>query len=292
MGHGTFQAGELTAVIGDNSEHENHRAGYNGVWSLQHQSGTRSLFVPGIAGLNFEHIVSGEGEENRDIFFEPRKAPMTYRKISDTECELYQPPTPTFHLESWTTFKMSPPHAIDMTFRCRPDQHAFNFGYIGLFWASYINAPADKSIYFRGGLPGQTRPLWSQFCSQMHNRDSTVRGVKDNFQMTFADDTRETLYKSFSPMQFDTSMFYGNFDDHTFAVMLKSDDGLIRLSHSPSGGGGNAERETTNPAWDFQFIIPEYEVNAEYTLQARAIFREKCSRDEILSEWEAWNAAK
>ena len=83
MAHDTFQIGDLTAVIGDNAEHTDdagkHRAGYNGLWSLQHRTGTRSLFVPGIAGLNLEHIVSGEGEDERDVFFEPRRAPMTFQ---------------------------------------------------------------------------------------------------------------------------------------------------------------------------------------------------------------------
>lgn len=288
MGHDTFQIGDLTAVIGDNAEHESHRAGYNGVWSLQHRSGKRSLFVPGIAGLNFEHIISGEGEENREIFFEPRNAPMSFKRLSESECELHQPPTPNFQLESWTTFKLSAPHYIDITFRCRPDQHVFERGYIGLFWASYINAPEDKSFYFRGGLPGQTRPLWSQFCTQAHNRDSTIRNKKDKFEMTYSDDTRAALYKSFSPMQFDEPMFYGNFEDHTFIVMLDTDDGLLRLTHSPSGGGGNADFQTTNPAWDYQFIIPQYEVNEEYTLRTRAVFRERCSRSEVLKEWENW----
>jgi hypothetical protein len=36
MGHATFRAGDLTAVIGDNAADGNHRAGYNGLWSLTH----------------------------------------------------------------------------------------------------------------------------------------------------------------------------------------------------------------------------------------------------------------
>lgn len=31
MAHDTFRAGDLTAIIGDNSAHEQHRAGYNGL---------------------------------------------------------------------------------------------------------------------------------------------------------------------------------------------------------------------------------------------------------------------
>lgn len=38
----------------------------------------------------------------------------------------------------------------------------------------------------------------------------------------------------------------------------------IRMSHSPSGGGNNAEYQTTNPAWDFQFIVLNYDVMKPY----------------------------
>ena len=47
--------------------------------------------------------------------------------------------------------------------------------------------------------------------------------------------------------------------------------------------------ETTNPAWDWQFIVPKYEVNKEYKYRARlAVLRPKCSREEILKEVENW----
>jgi hypothetical protein len=52
MAHATFQAGELTAEIGDNGAAGDHRAGYNGVWNLRHSKSSRSLFVPAYAGLN------------------------------------------------------------------------------------------------------------------------------------------------------------------------------------------------------------------------------------------------
>ena len=52
MSHTTLQAGDLAAVIGDNSALGEHRAGYNGVWSLQHAKGTRSRFVPAVSCVN------------------------------------------------------------------------------------------------------------------------------------------------------------------------------------------------------------------------------------------------
>jgi hypothetical protein len=101
--HDTFSVGDITAVIGDNSAHETHKAGYNGLWSLTHKAEPANLFVPEVAGFNLEHIFDGATLDIGDdgtIFFEPRKAPMEFKKLSEHEAELHQPPTPTFHLES------------------------------------------------------------------------------------------------------------------------------------------------------------------------------------------------
>src|SRR6516162_8703262 len=133
MAHETFKIGDIMAIIGDNTADGDHRAGYNGLWSLTHRTEPVNHLVPTVAGLNFEHIFDGDkrdGDGTRKIFFEPRNAPMEFRKISDSEAELHQPPTPTFHLESWTKFKLMAPHYVDMNFRCVPTQHAFAYRYI------------------------------------------------------------------------------------------------------------------------------------------------------------------
>src|SRR5438045_949725 len=118
MAHETFQAGDLTAVIGDNDAYDGRRAGYNGVHRLIHKSRpAASLFA--ITGLNHEHIFDGEQDLRGDtkVFFEPRNSPMTFARISETEAELHQPATPTFFLESWTRFKLVAPHYVDFTFQ-------------------------------------------------------------------------------------------------------------------------------------------------------------------------------
>ena len=285
-GQATLQAGDLTAVIGDNSSADGHRAGYNGVWSLHHAKNARSLFVPGIAGLNLEHIVTGEHLEDSKTFFEPRHAPMALKKISQTEAELHQPPTPTFHVESWTRFRLVAPHYLEMDFRCVPREAVFPRGYLSLFWASYLNAPEDKSLYFLGGLDDQ-RDHWTQFCTQWHNDQSTVRHRDDTFEMTFPEGGRDTLFKSLSRFRFDEPFFYGHFDELVWIVLFDRSEG-IRFTHSPSGGGANAERRTTNPAWDFQFLIPDPEVGREYRFKVRTVLRPRCSREEVLAEFVEW----
>ena len=284
MAHATFRLGDLTAIIGDNAAAGDHRAGYNGLWSLKHRTEPTNLFVPGVAGLNLEHIFDGDKHDSDDsskIFFEPRYAPMTFRKLSDVEAELHQPPTPTFHLESWTRFQLVAPHYVDFHFRCMARQHAFKHGYIGLFWASYINAPEDKSMYFRGGR------LWQQLCTQRHDDESTLRHRDDKLELKFSPGVRDALYRNLSPLRFDEPLFYGRFRGHVLAILFDRTAG-IRLTHSPSGGGVNTEAQTTNPAWDFQFLLPRYEVNTEYSFRARLVYRENCQRKDILREYENW----
>ena len=284
MAHDTFRAGDLTAVIGDNGAAGDHRAGYNGVWSLTHRLEPANLFVPIVAGLNFEHIFDGDKRDldnSRKVFFEPRNAPMTFKKISDTEAELHQPPTPTYHLESWTRFRLVAPHYLDFSFRCRATQHVFAHGYIGLFWASYINAPDDKSLYFRGGRQ------WQQLCTQRHNDESTVRHKDDRIELKFSEGLGDALFKNYSPLRYDEPVYYGLFGKLIYILMFDRAEG-IRFTHSPSGGGVNAEKQTTNPAWDWQYLVPKYEVNQEYSFRARVVYRERCERAEVVREYESW----
>lgn len=288
MTHDTFGAGDITAVIGDNSASGIHRAGYNGLWSLTHKNDPINLFVPAVAGLNFEHIFDGETIDppgKSDLFFEPRRAEMTFKKRSPTSAELHQPPTPTFKLESWTTFDLKPPHYVDFEFRFRAAQHVFKRGYLGLFWASYMNAPDDKSIYFRG------KTGWQQHCTPTHNTLSTVLHEDDRFEPTFHKDHRDCLYKSFSPLRFSQPFYYGHVRNMTVILMFDRTGG-IRFAHSPSGGGFDRDRDTSNPAWDFQFLLPKYEVNTNYRFRGRLAYRPRCDRSEVLKEVEAFRTAK
>src|SRR5947208_14112 len=81
-------------------------------------------------------------------------------------------------------------------------------GYIGLFWASYINAPDDKSMYFRHGR------AWQQLCTQRHNDESTVRHTDDKVDLRFHKDFPQCLFRNYSPLRFEEPFFYGNFRNH------------------------------------------------------------------------------
>lgn len=285
-----LRAGDLTAVIGDNSAEGAHRAGYNGVWDLTHAAADRSLFVPTLAGLNLEHVVTGAPLRDDAVFFEPRRAPMTLRRLSDSSCQLHQPPTPVTHVESTTTFELRQGGILDMQFECRPHRAVFPHGYLSLFWASYVNAPEDRSMYFLGGRDGHPEG-WCQLCTQFHNDQSTVRHRDDHFDAAYEADGRAALFRNFSPLRFDQPFFYGIFADLIWLVMFDRTKG-IRLTHSPSGGGGDAKRRTTNPAWDFQFMVRGPEVGRMYGFSVRTVLRPRCGRDELLDLVRGWQSER
>ena len=77
--------------------------------------------------------------------------------------------------------------------------------------------------------------------------------------------------------------FYGRFRDMVLIYVFRPNP-HIRLTHSPSGGGVAASGEDTNPAWDFQLIIPKPKKGIEYDLVGRLIYKKWQDRADVLSE--------
>ncbi len=279
-------AGNLRAVIGDNSPLGGHLGGYNGVFRLESGTGGESPFVEKYAGLNLEHYFDARPRSDEDIWFEPRTAPMTLRRINDRTAELYQPTTTCFGVESWTRFELTAPHYIDMQFRCVPQRDVFRGGFLGVFWASYIREPEDKSIYFlqEGSTPAA--PRWVQFCTQKHGCASTVRRAADGLELPFEEPT-DLLYANLSPLHYHAPFFYGRWRDRVLIYMFRPGP-VVRFAHSPSGGGPTTSGDDTSPAWDFQLIIPECQVGQEYRLEMRLVFKKWAGRADVIAEARAY----
>ena len=282
---------ELKLLIGDNHsldiDDRQHLQGYNGISSLESTEHAReelesgSVFVTSYAGLNLEHYFDAQPQDERSVFFEPRFAPMTLKRVSDRTVELHQPTTPFYQVESWTRFSVKEPNYIDFSFRCVPHRDDYRGGFLGVFWASYINGPLNKSIYFLDASSSLDKPLWRQFCTQEHNRDSTVRSAKD--QLTLRFEKAETLFSNVSPLRYSEPFFFGRYGPMVLIYMFRPAAG-IRFAHSPSGGGPSAVGDDTNPAWDFQFIIPDPKQGNEYRLSGRLVYKRWRGRSDVLNE--------
>jgi len=279
-----LEKGEMEVVFADNAAFgEFHRARYNGIAELHHSAQDSSIFVPFYAGFNLEHIFGGDSLVE---LFEPRTHPMELYQVSDTEVMLYQSRTPLSNVESLTTFKLVPPHFIDVTYQfVIHDSEFFKHNYAGFFWASYIHAPEDKKIYFQGNKKSSNAVNWVSAYSNEHGVKSTHLSKQDPKSIYFAPNFNATLAAHFSEYKYERPFYYGRFHNMVLAFMFNPGEG-IRFSQSPTGGGEK------NPAWDFQFIVPDFEVGKEYSFQSRVMYKEFEGPDEVLAEFNLWKAEK
>ncbi len=279
----TLSVGDLTAVIGDNEAHEGQRAGYNGVRSLvsAHHPG-ESLFVPGLAGLNLEHLLDGRDMADRDDYFEPRRQPMEVEKVDAQTVMLHQSATPTLGVQSLATLSLRMPHYIDIDFRMVLRRDTLKHDYLLAFYASYINAPEDRSMRFLGRPREEpVGEAWLELDTPRHFEASTVSHIDVEpalpNEMSF-----ETLAYNYSELAYIRSFFYGRWRNMVFALMFEPGHDL-RFTHSPTGGGDG------NPAWDFQWVVHEPEVDEEHHLRARALFKPWENERDIWREFERWD---
>ncbi|MCP4643745.1 MAG: hypothetical protein GY851_25090 [bacterium] len=281
--YATFEVSRLRCVIGNNAALGEHAARYNGLFSMWSPDQDVSPFVPSYAGFNLEHYFDASPRhEDGDIMFEPRVAPMTFSRVDEQTAELRQPRTPHFGVESWTRYQLKDPHYIDVTFRCVAHRDDMANGFFGMFWASYMNGPLNKSIYFLRAGSTLDKPQWLQFCTQEHDHCSTVLSESDDGAVAFEDGS-STLWNQFSPLRYSVPFYYGRIRNMVLVYIFEP-DANVRFSHSPSGGGRAASGDDTNPAWDFQFIVPEYQPGKEYRLRARVVYKPWVDRADVIAE--------
>lgn len=282
----SFEVSRLRCVIGNNAAHGEHDAWYNGLFELRAPEQNETAFVPAYAGWNLEHYFDTRPRpESRELFFEPRSAPMTFRQIDAASAELHQPETPYWGVESRTRFTLREPYYLDVDFTCTPKK-PLEGGILGCFWASYINGPENKSIYFLEADSSIEKPRWIQFCTMAHDRDSTALPANDDGSISF-EPGPPTLYNTISPLRYGAPFFYGRVRNMVLIYIFEP-GANIRFSHSPSGGGPTKDHTDTNPAWDFQFIVRQAEPGHEYGFSARLVYKPWTDRADVLAEVRAF----
>jgi hypothetical protein len=270
------QGVEMTIVTNqavDDEQLPDHRAGYSGIAQLRHTQRQANLFVPSYAGINYEHIHDGT-TQSRDVLFEPRRAPMELRLINEHCVDLYQPPTPHFKLESCLRYELLPDGVIQMTLECIARKDTFSNGYIGLFWASYIHQPERLEIYFPGWSNVGDRvqeiklppPIMIRGVTAGHGLKATHRSLQDHRKLQHDKNFPLSLVFGHSDHRYSAPWYYGVSNGMGFAQIFRRSDN-IRITQSPSGGGPG------NPAWDFQFIVEDYQVDQRYQMMMRAVYQ-------------------
>ena len=274
---------ELSIVVGDNSEHGDHEAGYAGLWHLSSVHDPTPFFVPGYCGMNFEFIAP-MFEDNP---YEPRLFPTELVVDEpETQVTLHQSATPAHRVESWTTYRIAGPTQLDWSFRFRLlDPSAFHTGVAGFFFANYIHQPENKAIYLLSRSVYDAL-MWVQFCTLYQGRDSAVTWEEDPYDLRFGEH-EHGLYTSLAPIRFSVPLFLGRRRDMAFALFFEAPAGVV-ISHGMGGGGFFDDESDRHPAWDFFLYSKDPEEVVEGAWRGRLLFKRFVGREDVLEEYAAY----
>lgn len=301
-GHGGESAAEHTArldtaklqvVIADNEAYgAEHKGGYNGVAELRIGPGDpKNLFVPSYSGLNLEHIFNGDATSFGWDIFEPRRVPMQLLRHSTNRVELRQEKTEHWPLRSRLVFEAQD-DAIDFTYYGTPLADVWKkHGYIGVFFASYIQSPEDMAIQFIGrSRPGHgySHPRWIKHLPKQHGVASNHRPAASKWDPQVDDGFKITLVTGHSEFEYQYPFYFGRSGENVLVLMFERtrDEGELRFAQSPSGGGQG------NPAWDFVYFRRHYAINREFSFRVRVIYRKFTSVEDIVRLYENWSGEK
>jgi hypothetical protein len=241
--------------------------------------------------LNFEHIFSGDAASFGWNIFEPRRAPMQLIRLADDKVELRQARTEHWPLRSRLVCEVKG-DAMDFTYFGTPLEDAWKkHGYIGVFFASYIQAPEDMSIQFSGrSRPGRgdQRPRWIKHLPEKHGVAANHRPAGSNWDPSLDDGFNIDLVKGISDFEYVYPFFFGRSGENAVVMMFdrSNAEGELRFAQSPSGGGKG------NPAWDFVYFRRDYVVNREFSFRARAVYRKFTSAEDVAQFYEQWSGEK
>lgn len=301
-GYGGESTGEHTArldtdkvqvVIADNeASGAEHKAGYNGVAELRMKpADPKNLFVPSYAGLNLEHIFSGDAASFGWNIFEPRRVPMQLIRHSTNRVELRQEKTEHWPLRSRLMFDVKE-DVIDLTYYGTPLADAWKkHGFIGVFFASYIQAPEDMAIQFIGrSRPGRgdAQSRWIKHLPEQHGLAASHRPAGSHWDPPVDDGFNIGLVSGISDFEYLYPFYFGHVGENVFVLMFERTRGEseLRFAQSPSGGGPG------NPAWDFVYFRRNYGVNREFSFRVRAVYGKFTNVEAVVRLYENWSGEK
>jgi len=282
----------MSAIVADNEKFLfKHRQGYNGIARLSLRGATRpgkggkNIFVPAYAGLNLEHYFD-EQDREREVLFHPRRHPMVLAKWKEVNSAvLTQDPFPPWNVSYASTIVVSGSSRIDFSMEITPrDKEIEKSSFLGAFWASYIDHPAQGGInimgHARGEKPADKR--WIYVETAVHGEKSSIMPAAASFVPVLAPGLpKHWLFAGKGDYVHDIPLFYGVSGGTLLAFMFK-DKERVWFAHSPSGGGSGC------PAWDFFALFPSPRYGETYKVQGRLVAKPFVSASDVLAEYEAF----
>ena len=264
-----YQAGEIQVIVGDASRDGVGGAQYCGLWSLTSKHRAFNAFGNSYAGL-----LPGEVRG---------KAPV-FECEDESTCVLRREADDRHASDVRATYRVVAPYYVDhaLTFCDRKDLGQEVGGFREVSWCCYMNSPEDSRIHFLSN--GE----WFRHVSPKHGVESNIAPghlPESELEVRPAVEGEPPFHWDRIDRRFDEPFYYGRLGEMVMILVFDTPDWL-RFFRSPSGGGGSIIPGKSCPAWDFEWIIPgsAYEVNREYTLRTRLVYKRYVSDDDVLGE--------
>ncbi len=305
-GFGRITNQSFSAYIAGNEAYGIHRAGMNGVASLVPHRMGNNLFVPGLAGLNYE-IIALPGMPpfpgTAVSPFEPRSEPMTIESADTTSVTLVQSETSHSHVSARITFRVSEPcflhQHIELVFHRRFCPQGQKNSFHSLF-ASYMHGVPDRHIYTkRPWDKGGDLENWIGLTKLDHGvADWHQRPLPADREITAAEHlpamqsqapqaiwygpvpATDPLTLGREPLPGPLTFYYGLCYDQVFLMMFKQPE-RFRFAYSPCGGG---KEPAWNPAWDYVLYLEDAQLNTPYEWDLCLAVKPYVGRADVLAE--------
>jgi hypothetical protein len=282
-----LQTGDLDVRIIDTGKYPGHVDGLSGILDIRHKAlpEINPILEQG-SWLNFEHVFSGDKATYPRHIMAPRLSPMSITRVNDTTVVLHQANAQDWPIETTITYELVPPHYVDFTIQYKVLEGGdwAKHNYLGVFFASYLQFPADRCIYFLGrNRASRDEPYrWVKSFSPAHGTRSTHRSVNDRFEMPRDEGFNIALATGDSDYEFSHPFYFGRFREMVVAQMFDSTS-IVRFAQSPNAGGLKP-----HPAWDFFILTPNFKVGETYSTRGRLVYKPFVNAADILGEYEKW----
>jgi len=210
---------------------------------------------------------------------------MELLDVDEQTTQLHQLPTTLHAVESWLTFRLVLPYAIDFSFRYRlHDPERFETNYAGFFFASYLFEPENKAIYLLSKDADRSLS-WHQFSTNYHGASAAVVWEMDDYALEFSKHDHG-LYRSRAPITYREPLFFGRRNNMVCIWMMQSPAGLV-ICHG-LGGGLWRDNSDHNPAWDFLLYRTDPQQHPQGEWRGRLVYKRFVGRDDVLQEYQAY----
>ncbi len=268
-----LQAGEIQAIVGDDSRDGTGGRQYCGLWSLTSRYRAFNAFGNSYAGL-----LPGD----------LRGKSPTLRVMDGRTAELGRRADDRHPCDCTAIYRVAEPFYIDhsLTITDRADlcvREGVPLPYREVSCCCYMNSPQDPRLHFR------SRGEWFRYISARH-------GVGSNIAPAYVgDEELEVMQKQSGEIvpfhvdrierRFDEPFYYGRLGAMVL-ILIFDTPRWLRFFCSPSGGGPSLLPDQACPAWDFEWIIPgsEYRLHEPYTFRLRLVYKRFESDDDVLAE--------